>query len=64
VSEQELPVDPDEDSLPPAIAEHPGPFKIEGIDEDGNVWEGPVDRLHIAGAFADRRRIDADDEQA
>ena len=58
----ELPVDPDEDALPPEIAEHPGPFTIEGIDEDGNVWEGPVARIDIARGLADRRRIDAGDD--
>jgi hypothetical protein len=35
--EHELPPDPDEDALPPELAEHPGPFTIEGVDEDGNV---------------------------
>jgi hypothetical protein len=58
----ELPLDPDLDDLPPEIAEHDGPLVIEGIDEDGNCWQGPVDRLNIARAFADRRRIDADDD--
>jgi hypothetical protein len=58
-----LPPDPDLDDLPPELAEHPGPFTIEGIDEDGNVWRGPVERIDIARGFADARRIDGDDEQ-
>ena len=62
MSEHELPLDPDEDALPPELAEHPGPFTIEGIDEDGNVWAGPVERIDLARGFADRRRVfDADD---
>jgi hypothetical protein len=52
----ELPPDPDLDDLPPELAEHPGPFTISGVDEDGNVWEGPVAREHVAAGFADARR--------
>ena len=40
------------------ISEHPGPFTIEGIDEDGNVWSGAVSKDDIARAFADRRRVE------
>jgi hypothetical protein len=60
----QLPLDPDLDALPPELAEHPGPFTIEGIDEDGNVWEGPVEKIDLARGFADRRRIDAEDDPA
>jgi hypothetical protein len=61
----ELPPDPDLDALPEEIAEHPGPFTIEGIDEEGNVWSGPVERIDIARGFADRRRVvDGDDDPA
>jgi hypothetical protein len=60
--EHELPPDPDEDALPPELAEHPGPFTIEGIDEDGNVWSGPVEKIDLARGFADARRIDGDDD--
>jgi hypothetical protein len=44
----DLPPDPDLDDLPDEIAEHPGPFTIEGVDEDGNVWSGPVTRDDLA----------------
>jgi hypothetical protein len=61
----ELPPDPDEDALPEEIAEHPGPFTIEGIDEDGNVWSGPVEKIDIARGFADARRVlDGDNDPA
>ena len=64
MTEHELPADPDEDALPEEIAEDPGPFFIEGVDEDGNVWAGPVSREDIARGFADRRRLDGDDDRA
>lgn len=57
MADDELPPDPDLDDLPEEIAEHPGPFFIEGVDEDGNVWSGPVSREDIARGFADRRRV-------
>ena len=62
--EHEQPPDPDLDDLPDEIALRPGPFTIEGVDEDGNVWAGPVERIDLARGFADRRRIDADDDPA
>ena len=62
MSEHELPPDPDEDALPPEIAEAEGPLYVEGIDEDGNCWIGPVTKDDLAAAFADRRRVvEADD---
>ena len=65
MSEHELPPDPDLDDLPDEIAEHSGPFLIEGVDEDGNVWSGPVEKIEIARGFADRRRVlDADNDPA
>ena len=63
MSDDDLPPDPDLDDLPPELAEHPGPFQISGTDEDGNVWEGPVSREHLAAGFADARRVpEADDD--
>jgi hypothetical protein len=65
VTDDELPADPDEDALPPEIAENPGPFFIEGVDEDGNVWSGPVEKIDLARGFADARRVlDADNDPA
>jgi hypothetical protein len=52
----ELPPDPDLDDLPPELRDHPGPLKIVGTDEDGNVWEAPISRDELAAAFADQRR--------
>lgn len=61
----QLPPDPDLDDLPDELAQHPGPFVISGVDEDGNTWSAPVEREHIAGAFADqRRRLEDDDLRA
>jgi hypothetical protein len=62
MSDSELPPDPDLDDLPPDLAEHPGPFRISGVDEDGNVFEGPVSRDDLARGFADRRRVEEDAE--
>jgi hypothetical protein len=59
----ELPVDPDLDDLPDEIAEAEGPLTLTGVDEDGNVISGPVERIDLARGFADRRRIDGDDER-
>jgi hypothetical protein len=57
VGEHELPPNPDLDDPPDEIAEHSGPFTIEGMDEDRNVWTGPVERIDLARGFADRRRV-------
>ena len=59
----ELPVDPDLDDLPDEIAEAEGPLTLTGWDrETGERIEGPVERIDLARGFADRRRVDADDE--
>lgn len=62
IDDDELPRDPDEDDLPDEIAEAEGPLALTGVDEDGNVWTGPVTKDDLARGFADRRRIDGDDE--
>jgi hypothetical protein len=56
--------DPDLDDLPDELRLHDGPFVIRGVDEDGNVYEAPVTREHLASSFADRRRLEADADQA
>jgi hypothetical protein len=60
--DDELPPDPDLDSLPEELAEHPGPWRITASDEDGNVWAASVTREAIASTLADeRRRHETDD---
>lgn len=59
---EQLPPDPDLDHLPDELAHHPGPFTITGTDEDGNVWSAPIEREHLAAGFADRRRLDDDND--
>ena len=58
----ELTADPDEDDLPDEIAEAEGPLTLTGVDERRERIEGPVERIDLARGFADRRRVDADDE--
>jgi len=37
VTEHELPPDPDLEALPRELAEHPGPFTIEGVEAGGTL---------------------------
>lgn len=53
VDEHELPVDPDYDDLPAELAEHPGPMRIIGVDQEGNAWETPITHDQLAAAFGD-----------
>jgi hypothetical protein len=61
---QQPPADSDLDDLPAEIAEHPGPFTISAVDENGVVWSATITREHIAAAFADRRRLEDEDDAA
>lgn len=64
----ELPVDPDEDDLPDEFLEYRGPLRdrplrISGVDrESGERFDRAVTIEDVARGFADRRRIDADDD--
>ena len=63
MSDHELPPDPDLDDLPDEIMEAEWPLSPTGWErETCERIEGPVEMIHLARGFADRRRIDADEE--